>query len=137
MDNHREDWICHHRSGCYCIADRCGCQGWHKCRYKDLDADNSLAENWTIGDDLTGVKKFADNQNIAIYPNPTSGKIHIALSENVIRCQIIGLMGNVLHEISPSSSDFDLDLSGLPSGMYLVKVQFADGKMVFRKVVKR
>ena len=104
---------------------------------KDLDADNSLAENWTIGDDLTGIKKFAENQNIAIYPNPTSGKTHIVLSENVIRCQIIGLMGNVLHEISPSSSDFELDLSGLLSGMYLVKVQFADGRMAFKKVVKR
>ena len=104
---------------------------------KDLDFDNSLPESWTTGDDLTGIKKFADNQNIALYPNPTSGKIHIALSENAIRCQIIGLMGNVLQETSLSSPDFDLDLSGLPSGMYLVKVQFADGRIVFRKVVKR
>jgi hypothetical protein len=46
-------------------------------------------------------------------------------------------MGNVLQETSPSNSNFDLDLSGLPSGMYLVKVQFADGKIAFRKVVKR
>ena len=43
----------------------------------------------------------------------------------------------VLQEITPSSPDFDLDLSGLPSGMYLVKVQFADGKMAFKKVVKQ
>ncbi len=104
---------------------------------KDLNFDNSLPENWTTGDDLTGIKKFTDNQNIALYPNPTSGKIHIALSENAIRCQIIGLMGNVLQEISPSNPDFDLDLIGLPSGMYLVKVQFADGRIAFRKVVKR
>jgi spore coat protein CotH len=104
---------------------------------KDLDSDNSLAENWTIGDDLTKINEFAENQNIAIYPNPTSGKIHIVLSENATRCQVIGLMGNVLQETSPSSPDFELDLSGLPSGMYLVKVQFADGRTAFRKVVKR
>ena len=104
---------------------------------KDLDSDNSLAENWTIGDDLTKINEFTDNQNIVLYPNPTSGKIHIALSENATRCQIIGLMGNVLQEISPSSPDFELDLSGLPLGMYLVKVQFADGRTAFRKVVKQ
>ena len=104
---------------------------------KDLDSDNSLPENWTIGDDLTRIKEFAENQNIAVYPNPTTGKIHIVLSENATRCQIIGLMGNVLQETSPSSPDFDLDLSALPSGMYLVKVQFADGRTAFRKVVKR
>lgn len=104
---------------------------------KDLNSDNSLAENWTIGDDLTKIDKFIENQNIALYPNPTSGKIHIALSENATHCQIVGLMGNVLQDISPSSPVFDLDLRGLPSGMYLVKVQFADGRMAFKKVVKR
>ena len=104
---------------------------------KDLDSDNSLAENWGIGDDLTKIDKFIENQNIALYPNPTSGKIHIALSENAIHCLIVGLMGNVLQETLPSSPDFDLDLSGLPSGMYLVKMQFADGRIAFRKVVKR
>ena len=104
---------------------------------KDLDSDNSLAENWTTGNDLTKIDKFIENQTIALYPNPTSGKIHIALSENAIHCQIVGLMGNVLQETSPSNSNFDLDLSGLPSGMYLVKVQFADGRIAFRKVIKR
>ena len=104
---------------------------------KDLDSDNSLAENWGIGDDLTKIEKFIENQNIALYPNPTSGKIHVALSENAIHCQIVGLMGNVLQETSPLSPDFELDLSGLPSGMYLIKLQMADGKSVFRKVVKQ
>ena len=50
---------------------------------------------------------------------------------------MMDLMGNVLQETSPSSPDFEIDLSGLPSGLYLVKLQFADGRMAFRKVVKR
>ncbi len=103
----------------------------------DLNSDNSLPENWTIGDDLTKIDKFIENQNIALYPNPTSGKIHIALSENAIHCQIVGLMGNIMQETSLSSPHFDLDLSGLPSGLYLVRVRFANGRMAFRKVVKR
>ena len=104
---------------------------------KDLDSDNSLPENWGIGDDLTKIDKFTENQNITLYPNPTSGKIHIALSENAIHCQIIDLMGNMIQETSPSSPDFELDLSGLPSGMYLIKLLMADGKSAYRKVVKQ
>ena len=104
---------------------------------KDLDSDNSLPENWTTGDDLTKVDQFFENSSIAIYPNPTSGKMHIAISENASYCQILDLMGNVLQETSPSDSIFDLDLNGYPSGMYLVKIQFAEGRMVFRKVVKQ
>lgn len=104
---------------------------------KDLNFDNSLAENWIAGNALLSINKFTDSQNIAIYPNPTSGEIHIALSENATHCQIIGLMGNVLSEIAVSSANFVLDLSGLPSGMYLVKVQFADGRTAYRKAVKQ
>ena len=104
---------------------------------KDLDLDNSLAENWTTGDDLTKIDKFIEDQHIAIYPNPTLGKIHIVLSENATHCQIVDLMGNVLQETSPSSPVFDMDLSRLPSGMYLVKVQRCDGKASWKKVVKQ
>ena len=86
---------------------------------KDLDSDNSLPENWTIGNDLTSIDKFIENQDIAIY------------------CQIVGLMGNILQETSPSGPDFELDLSGWPLGMYLVKMQFTNGRMAFRKVVKQ
>ena len=104
---------------------------------KDLDLDNSLAENWTTGNDLTNVNKYTDNQNFTIYPNPTSGKIHIALEENATHCQIMDLLGNILLETTPSNSVFDLDLGGWPSGMYLVKVQMSDGKASWKKVVKQ
>ena len=103
---------------------------------KDLDSDNSLAENWSTGNDLTGTNEFAENRNLALYPNPTSGKIHIASSENAARCQVIDLMGNVLQEITPSDPAFDHDLGGLPSGMYLIKIIMADGKPVYEKVIK-
>ena len=73
---------------------------------------------------------------LEVYPNPTSGKVYIALSENVIHCQVISLMGNVLQETSPSNSDFELDLSGLPSGMYLIKTILADGRPTCEKVIK-
>ena len=103
---------------------------------KDLDSDNSLAENWTISYDLTGIEE--EPLVLAhLYPNPTSGMIHIALEGNATHCQIIDLLGNILLETSPSSPVFDLDLSGLPSGMYMVKMQLGDGRRVFRKVVKQ
>ena len=104
---------------------------------KDLNSDNSLAENWTACEDLWGIKKLADNPNVVIYPNPTLGHIHIVLSDPPERCQIVDLMGRILQETAPSNPAFNLDLNGLPSGMYLVKVQFADGRVAFRKVVKR
>ena len=104
---------------------------------KDLDSDNSLAENWTIGDDLTGVKDIVDNQNFIVYPNPTSGKVYVTLSETPVRCQILNLTGNVVEETVVSSTRFEIDLGDLSSGLYLIKIIMADGKSTYGKVVKR
>ena len=104
---------------------------------KDLNFDNSLASSWTIGDDLTGLHSSADRQNMVLFPNPTSGMVHIELPGKAIRCQVIDLTGNVLSETSASSPSFDIDLSRMSSGMYLLKVLTEDGKTMFSKVVKQ
>ena len=104
---------------------------------KDLDSDNSLPENWSLGDDLTGFKTYTDQQNLVVFPNPTSGMAHIELAGNPQLCQIMNLTGNVVLETIISNPKFEIDLSHLPSGMYLMKFQMADGKSVYGKVVKR
>ena len=104
---------------------------------KDLNLDNNLPENWTTGDDLTGVAQQESAAVVHLYPNPTSGKMYVELSEKPICCQILNLMGNVVMETPVASSRFELDLSGLPLGMYLMKTQMADGKSTYGKVVKR
>jgi hypothetical protein len=104
---------------------------------KDLNLDNSLPESWTIGNDLTGVvqQEYADVAHL--YPNPTSGMVYVELSETPICCQILNLTGNVVMETPIVNSRFELDLRPLPSGMYIIKTQMADGKSTYGKVVKR
>ena len=61
----------------------------------------------------------------------------VELSETPTRCQIITMTGIVVEETKVVSPRFELDLNRLPSGMYLMKLQMADGKSTFGKVVKR
>lgn len=103
---------------------------------KDLDSDNSLPENWTIGDDLTRLPEQGLVTMARLYPNPTTGLLHVEVGGNPVRCQIMNLAGIVVSETAVSSVRFDLDLSHLSSGMYLMKVVMADGKSTFGKVVK-
>ena len=102
---------------------------------KDLDSDNSLPESWTTSYDLTG---FEERQSVLthLYPNPTMGKVYVELEEVPIFCQVTNLTGNVIKEMAISSARFEIDLSCLPSGMYLIKVQMADGTTAYEKVVK-
>ena len=104
---------------------------------KDLNADNSLAENWVLGYDLLGMNENTENQLFAVFPNPTSGWVRMVAAVGITRCQVFDLMGNLLQEAAPSGLDFDMDLSHCPAGMYIIKVQMANGEIGWHKVVKR
>ena len=71
-----------------------------------------------------------------LYPNPTSGVVYVEFSETPVCCQILNLTGNVVMETLVASSRIELDLRPLPSGMYIIKTQMADGKSTYGKVVK-
>ena len=103
---------------------------------KDLDSDNSLPENWTIGDDLTRLPEQGLTTLAHLYPNPTNGLLRVEVAGDPVRCQIMNLAGNVVFETAVSSDHFEIDLSRLSSGMYLMKIVMADGKSTFGKVVK-
>ncbi len=102
----------------------------------DLNLDNSLPESWTVGYDLTGLDDCHEAA-MGLYPNPTRDVLHVDLAETAVRCQLIAVTGNVVQETSAVAQHYDLDLSPLPSGLFVVKVQLENGKTVFRKVVKQ
>ena len=104
---------------------------------KNLDSDNSLAENWTFGDDLLKVDELAGNQHIVVYPNPSHGQVHIEVQEEVVSCQVVDLIGNTVAVCQPVQQAFVISLDNLSSGVYLLKLQMADGRMQFGKVVKQ
>ena len=102
----------------------------------DLNLDNSLPESWTVGYDLTGLDDRHDAA-MGLYPNPTRDVLHVDLAETAVRCQLIAVTGNVVQETSAVAQHYDFDLSPLPSGLFVVKVQLGNGKTVFRKMVKQ
>ena len=104
---------------------------------KNLDSDNSLAENWTFCDDLTHVLDLSSAYSIEVYPNPAKDRIRIHANETVISCQIVDLLGRVVAKSSPLQPDFELNLDNLIQGMYLLKTQTLDGRMLLSKFVKQ
>ena len=104
---------------------------------KNLDSDNSLAENWTFGDGLTHIQALLSDQSVVVYPNPTNDIVHIGVKETILNCQLVDLMGNLLMQVQHLQPDFELNLGNLSSGLYLLKIQTVDGRTLFGKVVKQ
>lgn len=75
------------------------------------------------------------------YPNPTSGKFLLELSEPgdhpTLIIEVYSMLGeNLLNVELPAKTIYEIDLTGRQSGMYIVRV-IRDQEMDFVKVVKR
>jgi len=86
---------------------------------------------------LTGVANI-DNNNIQLYPNPTSGRIYFKNKDKFInypfKIYITDVNGNILISEIINSED-EIDISKLKSGIYFLK--FSDGtNTYFQKIIK-
>lgn len=69
----------------------------------------------------------------SVYPNPTREFINISSNSKVSKVTVFGTDGKLLLEDSTSK----INVSKLPAGVYLMKIDFADGKSSTQKIVKQ
>ena len=104
----------------------------------DLDLDNSLPENWTIGDDLTKLNETVENQ-FNIYPNPTHGILFVETrfsAPHPTPFHLTNLMGLTVFSGNLNAETRQIDLSPLPSGIYVIEIGMQDGTLMHRKIIK-
>lgn len=83
-------------------------------------------------------KKCSDRDSFKIYPNPTKDKIIINSAQKMnANLQILDNSGNLILEKKPStSSQYEVDLSNLKPGLYIVKIISKD-KTLTKKIIKK
>ena len=103
----------------------------------DLGLDNSLPESWTVGWDITDVSENETVEGFRVFPNPTSGIIHIVLP-NPVESQglsfpkeyrITNIMGQTL--MAGPLND-RMDVSKLPAGIYFITAGSMTQKLVLK-----
>ena len=96
----------------------------------DLDLDNSLPENWTLGYDITDVPEALTDGGFRLFPNPTQGMVHIVGGSGAYR--ITNVMGQVLLAGTIQDESQQIDLSRLPAGMFFVTINGVTKKIIVR-----
>ena len=78
----------------------------------------------TIPQDSTGIYSWS-SPFLSVYPNPASTTLHIHTPETTepSSFQIMDMRGNVVHRQSEINSEKTIDISSLPSGLYLLSVR--------------
>ena len=94
--------------------------------------DGSVADDVEIGTPM-GVDGFVEDLgNITVYPNPTTGQLHIDAID-VTRVECYSQMGQL---VAVFEHERDIDISHLSSGVYMLRVTLPQG-VAIRKVVKK
>jgi subtilisin family serine protease len=82
-------------------------------------------------------------QNITVHPNPTDDVLHVTVTDGEIaRVEMFDMFGRITmvgtqNLASPPSPEYTVDLSSLPSGLYLLRVTLTDGTVRNVKVVRK
>ena len=72
---------------------------------------------------VTGVMMPDDNQEITIYPNPTTGKIIIESETNEEKIiELNDILGNTIYYNSSTQKKSEIDLSSQSKGVYFIKI---------------
>lgn len=99
-------------------------------------------DNLFIQDPITSVEHL--NAGISIYPNPVTNQLLNIEMENTaigeVRIDLTTVQGQQIQTVSlnPSTekTKHQLDLSGLPAGMYIVSLQGRSGERITKKIIK-
>ena len=87
--------------------------------------------------DYLGLSEL-DNSELSAYPNPTTGKVTISSTNNLIRSIIIiDATGRRVNGLDVNASSITVDLSNVETGVYFIEVESVNQSRTRLKIVKR
>lgn len=98
-------------------------------KYMFMLDDVKLTASGTLGTSEVSKAKG----NTSIYPNPTKGEINIKTDKKIKSTSVIDMTGKTLNRTESGNTN----ISTLPKGTYLMKVEFADGTSTTEKIIKQ
>lgn len=94
-------------------------------------------DNWILckTDKITSTETIPTKNKIIVYPNPTTNKVFVSVSNNnpIIKIQLYSIDGNLIEQQTAYKNG--IDMSYLPAGTYLIQIE-THNTLFKKKVVK-
>jgi hypothetical protein len=84
------------------------------------------------GGNLSGIEEANPAISVGVFPNPAKDECHFRVkgySHSSFSFSLFDISGRRVMEQKETSMDFDVNLSGIGSGMYLYQLESADKKV--------
>ena len=86
----------------------------------------------------TSVRSVNNTAGIIVAPNPAGAQVQVFLQNSTSgKVQLLNTMGQVLAEKTIAGNAVQFDLSSYATGMYMIRMQSADGKTTVSKFLKQ
>lgn len=89
---------------------------------------------------ITGTETPPDEGDVSIYPNPVAGSVNVRLTGfdtgHAVEIRIVSAIGVPVHMSSPSGDAVEIEVAGLPAGIYYLGV-VQGAKHSWKKFLKR
>ena len=95
-----------------------------------VDVDNNIAEaSFTLT--ITSLTAMEQKVNISFYPNPTVDKVNVKSEITTLKnVSVYSLSGVNIKSFEVLSKDFSVDMSDVPKGVYVIKVNSSEGEII-------
>ena len=84
---------------------------------------------------LTESSVKLNNSGIRIFPNPASDKLYVEGQDLIQQIELISTDGRIIRKLQPNTTGFSFELSGLPSGLLIVRIKTLH-QVITQKIVK-
>ena len=112
-------------------------QNWNW--FYGMYADYFFPLGITLRRHYSDVPENNDETNLySVYPNPVNDCIRIELSDNA-SCQSVSIYsidGRLVETFPETSHQTTIDISGLTTGIYIMKVRLSDGREYAERIIK-
>ena len=103
-------------------------------RLQSTSTTNCTATNWITVTSNLGIGEV-ESLNVNVYPNPASRFVTIECTEALRGVEVYNEVGQQLVSRQAAGNSVTIDLAGLASGHYTLRVNSADGKNITRKII--
>ena len=118
----------------YSLTDEQPLAGMNYYRLRTNDLDHSIHYS-----EIVGLYQGATGFGVSIFPNPSSGKIHVHLQDEVTdaNIQVFDLQGRLQGSGTLTGKELDMDLGNLPAGVYMMQVQSGSKRFLSKLIIQQ
>ena len=100
-----------------------------------IHANNSMYVDDIVFTDNLGVGDVS-GATIAVYPTVVKDNVNISAKSNISDVAVLNTAGQQVMKVSPNSDTTQINMSSLPAGVYIVKIQAGKETLTKKVVVK-